>query len=59
LLIITLTAAFLFFATGGIIIETWFDGSDAGGYLIGSGIVAFLNGFVYLGDFALTLFKFG
>jgi hypothetical protein len=56
---VTLSAAFLFFATGGIIIETWYHGEHATGYLIGSGVMAFLTGFAYLGDFALTSFKFG
>jgi hypothetical protein len=56
---VTLAAAFLFFATGGLIIETWYHADNASGYLIGSGIIAFLNGLVYLGDFAITSFKFG
>lgn len=59
MLMVTLTGAFLFFATGGLIIETWYNAANATGYLIGAGIIAFLNGFVYLGDFALTSFKFG
>ena len=56
---ITLAGAFLFFATGGLIFEAWYNAEQATGYLIGSGIIAFLNGFVYLGDFALTSFKYG
>jgi len=55
---ITLAGAFLFFTTGGLIIETWYNATNASGYLICSGIMAFLNGFVYLGDLALTAFKF-
>jgi hypothetical protein len=58
-MVITLAGAFLFFTTGGLIIETWYNSTNASGYLIGSGIIAFLNGFVYLGDCALTIFKFG
>jgi hypothetical protein len=59
MLMITLPAAFLFFSTGGIIIETWYNASSATGYLIGSGILAFITGFTYLGDFALTIFNYG
>jgi hypothetical protein len=56
---VTLSGAFLFFATGGILIETWHNAKYATGYLVGSGVMAFLTGFVYLGDFALTCFKYG
>ena len=55
---ITLVGAFLFFATGGLIIETWTDATNTSVYLIGSGIIAFLNGFVYLGDCAITSLNF-
>jgi hypothetical protein len=55
---VNLSAAFLFFATGGLTIETWHHTEYATGYLIGSGVFAFLIGVVYLGDFALTLFKY-
>jgi hypothetical protein len=53
-----MAAALLFFATGGLIFKIWSDNKHATGYLIGSGIFAFLNGFVYLGDCAYT-FKYG
>ena len=56
---ITLVGAFLFFATGGLIFETWSSATYASGYLIGSGIIAFLNGFIYLGDCALTFLNYG
>jgi hypothetical protein len=56
---VTLSAAFLFFATGGIIIETWYNAKYSTGYLVGSGVMAFLTGCAYLGDFALTCFKYG
>jgi hypothetical protein len=56
---IVLSAAFLFFSTGGIIFETWYKTDNSTGYLIGSGILAFINGFTYLGDFALTFFRYG
>jgi len=58
-MLITLAGAFMFFTTGGLIIETWYNATNASGYLIGSGIFSFLNGFVYLGDCALTSFKYG
>jgi len=56
---ITMAGALLFFTTGGLIFEVWYNATHASGYLIGSGIIAFLNGFVYLGDFVLTTLKFG
>jgi hypothetical protein len=59
MLMIALPAAFLFFSTGGIIIETWYHAERSTGYLIGSGILSFVDGFVYLGDFALTVFNYG
>jgi hypothetical protein len=59
MLMIALPAAFMYFSTGGIIIETWYNAKSSAGYLIGSGILAFVNGFIYLGDFALTVFNYG
>ncbi|XP_021937670.1 uncharacterized protein LOC110838633 [Zootermopsis nevadensis] len=59
ILLVTLPAAFLFFSTGGILIETWYNAKHSTGYLIGSGILAFFSGITYLGDFALTFFKYG
>ncbi|XP_023708937.1 uncharacterized protein LOC111865273 [Cryptotermes secundus] len=59
MLMIALPAAFMFFSTGGIIIETWYHANDSTAYLIGSGILAFITGFIYLGDFALTFFNYG
>jgi hypothetical protein len=56
---ITLAGAVLFITTGGLIFEVWYKATNASGYLIGSGIIAFLNGFVYLGDFVLTSCKYG
>jgi hypothetical protein len=57
---ITLSAAFMFFSSGGIIIETWYNAKNStGGYLVGAGILAFVTGITYLGDFALTFFKYG
>jgi hypothetical protein len=57
-MLITLAGAFMFFTTGGLIIETWNKNTNPTGYLIVSGIIAFLTGFVYLGDLALTVFKY-
>jgi hypothetical protein len=57
---VTLSAALLFFATSGLMIEIWYRAENASGYLIGSGIFAFLNGIVYFVDFGLTTsFKYG
>jgi len=56
---ITMAGAFLFFTTGGLIFEVWYNATSTTVYLIGSGIIAFLNGFVYLGDFVLTTLKYG
>jgi hypothetical protein len=57
MLITALAGAFLFFTTGGLIFEMVSNDSHTSGYYIASGIFAFLNGFVYLVDFALT-FKY-
>jgi len=58
MLMITLCAAVLFFVTGGLLFGLWSNNKSATGFIIGSGIVAILNGFVYLGDCAFT-FKYG
>jgi hypothetical protein len=58
ILIMTPPAALLFFASGGIIMEAFHHASRSTAYLISSGIVAFINGFVYCGDFALTFYKY-
>lgn len=55
---LNLSGAFLFFTTGGLIFDVWYKGSSASGYLIGSGIIAFLNGSIYLGDLVLASFQF-
>jgi len=54
-----MAGAFMFFTTGGIIFEVWYNATYTTGHLIGSGIIAFLNGFVYLGDCLLTFLKYG
>jgi hypothetical protein len=56
--VVTLTAALLFFTTGGITIETWQYSGEGSAYGTGSAIMAFLNGVVYLGDIVLTCFKY-
>jgi hypothetical protein len=58
ILMMTLPAALLFFTTGGIIIEAFHHARVSTGYLVTSGIVAFINGFAYIGDFALTFYKY-
>jgi hypothetical protein len=57
ILMLTLPAALLFFSTGGIIIEAYHHASVSTGYLVTSGILAFINGFAYFGDFALTFYN--
>jgi len=58
MLLTTAAGTIMFLATGGLIFEMWTNHSDATGCLIGSGIIAFLNGFVYLVDCVLTLLKY-
>jgi hypothetical protein len=38
--------------------EAWDVHAGVAGEVLGSGILAFLNGFVYLLDFGLTYFKY-
>jgi len=56
---ITMAGALMFFTTGGIMFEVWHNASSGTGYLISSGIIAFLNGFVYIADCILTFLKYG
>jgi hypothetical protein len=53
-----LPGAVLFFASGAIIMEAWNNYANQSGKLLAAGIVAFLNGFTYLVDFALTYFRY-
>jgi hypothetical protein len=55
---VTGIAGVLFITTGGLIIETYHFSSNTTGILIGSGVFAFLNGFVYFADCALTFFRY-
>ena len=59
MLMTTAAGAIMFFATGGLMFEMWKNQRDATGCLMGSGIIAFLNGFIYLADCVLTFLKYG
>jgi hypothetical protein len=56
--LVTLPGAFMFFATGAILIEAW----KAYGYYedkqLIAGVLAIMNGFVYLVDFALICYGY-
>jgi hypothetical protein len=54
---VTLTAAVLFFTTGGLIIEPLHKNSISSGYLFGSGVTAILAGFAYFLDCLITISK--
>jgi putative Ca2+/H+ antiporter (TMEM165/GDT1 family) len=54
ILMITLPAALLFLAAGGLLFEAFNHASKSTAYLIISGISTFTNGLVYLCDFILT-----
>jgi len=58
MLAITLAGALMFCTTGGIIFEMWYYISYITGYIIATGIFAFFNGLVYLGDFVLAYHKY-
>jgi hypothetical protein len=58
MLIIALPGAVMFFASGAIMMEAWHNNVTQAGEVLASGILAFLNGLVYLVDFALTYFKY-
>lgn len=58
ILMITAAGALMFITTGALIFEMWDHQAYVTGYLIGSGFVAFLNGFVYIADCILTFFKY-
>jgi hypothetical protein len=55
---ISLPAAFLFFASGAFMMQYWDTVSDVSNRVLGAGIVAFCNGLVYLVDFALAFFRY-
>ena len=56
---ISLPAAFLFFASGAFMIEYWDRAEGVSNRVLGAGIVAFCNGVVYLLDLALAFFRYG
>jgi hypothetical protein len=51
--LVTLPGAFMFFATGAILIEAWTIFGTAEDQQLIAGVLAIINGFVYLVDFAL------
>jgi hypothetical protein len=57
-MMISLPAAFLFFASGSIMIQSWATVSGVSWRVLASGIVAFSNGPVYLVDLALAYFRY-
>lgn len=57
IMMISLPAAFLFFASGAIMIQSWATVSGVSYRVLVSGIVAFSNGIVYLVDLALAYFR--
>jgi hypothetical protein len=48
----------MFFASGALMMESWDKNANTAGEVLASGIMAFLNGVVYLVDFGLTYFKY-
>jgi hypothetical protein len=48
----------MFIASGAIMMEAWNNFASRSDQLIISGILTFLNGLIYLADFALTYFKY-
>jgi hypothetical protein len=58
ILIITLPGAVMFFASGAIMMEAFDKSAGTAGEVLASGILAFLNGLIYLVDFGLTYFKY-
>lgn len=58
ILIITLPGAVMFIASGAIMMEAWDKSANRSGEVLGSGIMAVINGLVYLTDFGLTYFKY-
>jgi hypothetical protein len=56
---ISLPAAFLFFASGAIMIQSWATVAGVSYRVLVSGIIAFSNGLVYLVDLALAYFRYG
>ncbi|XP_023727323.1 uncharacterized protein LOC111875357 [Cryptotermes secundus] len=57
-LVITLPGAVMFITSGALMIESWDRNPNTTGEVLGSGVMALLNGFIYLVDFGLTYFKY-
>lgn len=53
IMMIALPAAFMFFATGGIMMEQYSNIGNSTGCLLTAGIICFMNGFTYLWHFVL------
>jgi hypothetical protein len=56
---ISLPAAFLFFTSGALMIESWDNHKVVSNRVLGAGIIALCNGVVYLVDLVLTFFRYG
>jgi hypothetical protein len=48
----------MFIASGALMMEAWDNSAVKSGEVLGSGIMAVINGFVYLADFVLTYFRY-
>jgi hypothetical protein len=55
---ISLPAAALFFASGVFMMQSWSTVTGVSDRVIGSGVITFANGIVYLVDFALAYFRY-
>ncbi|GFG28744.1 hypothetical protein Cfor_02991 [Coptotermes formosanus] len=56
-LVVTLPGAVMFFASGSIMMQAWNNFGSQADRLLLSGVLSFLNGFVYLVDFVLNCFR--
>jgi hypothetical protein len=48
----------MFIASGALMMEAWDNSAIPAGEVLGSGIMAIINGLVYLADFGLTYFRY-
>jgi hypothetical protein len=48
----------MFVTSGALMMESWDKNANTKGEVLGAGIMAFLNGLIYLVDFGLTFFKY-
>lgn len=56
--VVTLPGAVMFFASGSIMTEAWKNFGSQADRLLVSGILTFLNGFIYLADFVFNCFRY-